>query len=396
MKRLALVSALLVTLLFSASCTRQIEINVNVAVRHEGLETGKAGSATAAARASAEKTEAAGTATDTAARKNQAGKRPVVAYVTNGIASFWTIAEAGAKAAGKDFDAQVEVRMPTSDSPIANQKRILEELLTMGVDGIAVSPIKPEDQQDILNEVGRRCHFITHDSDAPGTNRVAYIGMSNYDAGRTCGKLVKEALPDGGNVMIFVGRLDQLNARQRRQGVIDELLDRPYDADRFDSPDVGVLKNDKYAILDTRTDNFDFGQARAVAEDAIVKYPDLHCMVGLFAYNPPYMLEALKSANKAGKIKLVAFDEADETLQAIIDGHCEGTVVQNPYMYGYDSVRILAALARGDSSVLPPNGFLNIPERVIRKDNVQQFWDELKRLTGQGDSSDKAADASTK
>jgi ribose transport system substrate-binding protein len=320
------------------------------------------------------------------------GKRPTVAYVTNGIASFWTIAEAGARAAGKKFNADVEVRMPSSDSAIANQKRMIEELLAQGVDGIAVSPIKPEDQQDILNEIGRKCAFITHDSDAPSTNRLAYIGMSNYDAGLTCGKLVKEAIPNGGDVMIFVGRLDQLNARQRRQGVIDELLGRPHDPNRFDPPDVGVLRGEKYTILDTRTDNFDFGQAKSVAEDAIVRYPNLDCMVGLFAYNPPYMLEALKGANKAGKIKLVAFDEADETLQAILDGYCTGTVVQNPYMYGHESVRILAALARGDKSVLPPGGFLSIPERVIRKDNARQFWDELKRLVSQS-SDPSAADA---
>ena len=50
--------------------------------------------------------------------------------------------------------------------------------------------------------------------------------MENYLAGRMCGELVKEAMPDGGSVMLFVGRLEQLNARQRQQGVIDELLDR--------------------------------------------------------------------------------------------------------------------------------------------------------------------------
>ena len=381
MKRLALFSAVLLAYLASTSCTRQIDINVNVSVKHEGATT-QAGSTPLRSATETKKSDEVKSTVAKIEVLKPTGKRPTVGYVTNGIASFWTIAEAGARAAGKEFDAQVEVRMPTSDSAIANQKRMIEELLTMGVDGIAVSPIKPEDQQDVLNEIGRKCSFITHDSDAPGTNRLAYIGMSNYEAGLTCGKLVKEAIPDGGNVMIFVGRLDQLNARQRRQGVIDELLGRSHDPLRFDPPDAGALRGDKYTILDTRTDNFDFGQAKAVAEDAIVKYPDLHCMVGLFAYNPPYMLEALKGANKQGKIKLVAFDEADETLQAILDGYCTGTVVQNPYMYGYESVRILAALARGDQSVLPKDGFLNIRERVIRKDNAREFWDELNRLVG--------------
>ncbi len=80
-------------------------------------------------------------------------------------------------------------------------------------------------------------NFITQDSDAPNTHRLAYVGMDNYLAGRTCGKLVKEAMPEGGEVMIFVGRLGQLNADLRRQGVIDELLDRDDDSTRRDPPD---------------------------------------------------------------------------------------------------------------------------------------------------------------
>lgn len=61
------------------------------------------------------------------------------AYVTNGTATFWTIAEAGAQAAARDFNVACEVRMPTEG--IAHQKQIIEDLLTRGVDGIAVSPI---------------------------------------------------------------------------------------------------------------------------------------------------------------------------------------------------------------------------------------------------------------
>ena len=105
-------------------------------------------------------------------------------------------------------------------------------------------------------------------------------------------------------------------------------------------------------------------------------------MIGLFAYNPPLCLEALSRSGKVGKIKLIGFDEADETLQAIKDGKCYGTVVQNPYMYGFESVRILTALANGDNSALPKGGFLDIPARQIRKDNVDAFWADLKKKVG--------------
>ena len=50
------------------------------------------------------------------------------------------------------------------------------------------------------------------DADAPDSNRKVFVGVDNYDAGRMCGQLVKEALPEGGEVVIFVGRMEQDNA----------------------------------------------------------------------------------------------------------------------------------------------------------------------------------------
>ncbi|MCP3920452.1 MAG: substrate-binding domain-containing protein [bacterium] len=299
-------------------------------------------------------------------------------YVTNGIASFWVIAKAGALAAGEELDVDVEVRMPGPPED-AEQKRTIEELLAMNVDGIAISPVKPDNQLDVINEAAARTHLITHDSDAPGSDRLVYIGMDNYLAGRMCGELVKEALPDGGEIMIFVGRLGQDNADLRRQGLIDELLDRSMDSTRHDKPGE-ELKGDKYTILDTRTDNFDSAAAKSQAEDALAKYPDIDGMVGLFAYNPPAILEALAAAGKKGEVQVIAFDEDTVTLQAIEDGSCHGTVVQNPYRYGYESVKMLAAIAEGDKSVIPASGFLDIPARKITKDSVVDFRTELESL----------------
>ncbi len=301
--------------------------------------------------------------------------RPRIAFVTNGVAAFWTIAQTGANHAAREFDVDVSVHMPAEG--ISNQKRIVQDLLTVGVDGIAISPIDPANQADLINEAARHTLVITHDSDAPGTDRLCYIGMDNYQAGRLCGQLVKEVVPEGGKIMILVGRMEQDNARRRRQGVLDEILDRSYDPARFDSPGQ-VLKNEKYTIVGTLTDQFDRAKAKANAEDAMSRFPDLVAMVGLFAYNPPAILEAVRQAGRGGEIAIVAFDEADQTLLAIQEGQMHGTVVQNPYRYGYESVRVLAALAKGDRSVIPAGGFLDIPARQIRQDNVIQFWADLK------------------
>ncbi|MEC9092733.1 MAG: substrate-binding domain-containing protein, partial [Planctomycetota bacterium] len=264
-----------------------------------------------------------------------------VAYVTNGVAEFWNIAKAGALKAGKDLGCQVEVVMPNSEGGrAANQQAELEKLIANKFQGIAVSPVDPDNQTDILNQVGENAEYITHDSDAPKSNRKLYIGMSNYDAGFMVAELVKQACPDGGNVVLFIGSIDQLNGKLRRQGVIDGLLGRSKDEKRSD-PNDKEIKGDKYTILTTYIDGFDEALKTSQPEQALAKYKDIACMVGLFEYNPPKIFGALKSDNQLGKIKVVGFDENIETLQQIREGNCQGTVVQNPYQYGYQSVQVL-------------------------------------------------------
>jgi ribose transport system substrate-binding protein len=301
---------------------------------------------------------------------------PSLAFFTNGVADFWEYAEAGANAAGTDLGVDVTVIMPNG---MADQTRKIEDLLVRGTDGIAISPIDPANQVEILNEAAAETNLITHDSDAPQSNRLVYIGMDNYQAGIMCGKTMREVLPDGGKVMIFIGRLDQDNSKRRRQGFIDAFLDRKQDPERVDPPGHELQSEDgKYVILGTMTDQFDRAKAKANAEDALTRHPDIAGMVGLFEYNPPLIVEALDRAGKLGKVKVMAFDENNVTLQGIKDGNVVATVVQNPYQYGYKSIEVLNELHKGNKSVVPENKFIDIPARVIIKENVDQFWQEIK------------------
>ncbi|MEM9828283.1 MAG: substrate-binding domain-containing protein, partial [Planctomycetota bacterium] len=186
-----------------------------------------------------------------------------------------------------------------------------------------------------------------------------------------------------GKVAIFVGRVEQDNGRRRRQGTIDGLLDRPRNPDGFYSMNE-VIKEDGYEIIGTFTDNTEKPKAKNNAEDVLSKYPDVAAMVGLFAYNPPLILEALKQAGKAGEVVVVGFDEEDGTLRGIQDGEIVGTVVQNPFEYGRQSVRVLAGLSRGKSLQdlgIDESGVMMIPAREINRENVDDFWAELKKNT---------------
>jgi ABC-type sugar transport system substrate-binding protein len=204
--------------------------------------------------------------------------KPHVAFVSNGVADFWTIAKAGAIAAGKQLGCDVTVEFPGGG--LGDQKRMLEDLVIKGIDGISVSPIDPANQVEVMNLVAEKSILITNDSDAPKAPRLCYIGMDNYEAGLMCGKLAREGTKNGaggGKVAIFIGRLEQDNAKRRRQGFIDGLLGRTPDPTRYDEPSK-VFTEGGYTFVGTWTDSFDRAKAKANIEDVMIKNPDLALM----------------------------------------------------------------------------------------------------------------------
>ena len=286
-----------------------------------------------------------------------------LAFVTNTAATFWTIARAGCEEAEKELgNVEVDFRIPSTGGA-AEQQQILDDLIAKGVDGIAVSPIDPANQTAFLDRIAGQTLLICHDSDAPDSQRVAYIGTDNFAAGVEAGKLLKEALPGGGKIMAFVGNTDAENASQRFGGIKQELA------------------GSNIEILDIRTDDTDTVRAQKNAEDALVKHPDLAGMVGLYNYNGPAILNAVRAAGLAGKVKIVCFDENDETLEGVASGDIHGTVVQQPYEFGKQAITRMARHLAGDTEALADERLI-VPTRSLRKDDVAEFKAKLAEILG--------------
>jgi len=293
-------------------------------------------------------------------------KKKKVAFVTNNAADFWTIARRGCEKADQELDdIEVEFKIP-GEGTAAEQKRIVDDLLAKGVEGIAISPVDPANQTQMLNDIAKQALVLTQDSDAPQSNRACYLGTDNHAAGKQAGELIKEALPNGGKIMIFVGKSDAQNAKDRYEGVRE------------------ALQGSKVEIIDLRTDDTDQVRAKANVADTLVKYPDIAGLVGLWSYNGPAILNALKDAGKVGQVKIVCFDEADETLAGIKSNGIYATVVQQPYEFGYRSIQIMAKALHGDKSAIPANKQLFIPTLVIKKDGVDAFIQKINQLRGRG------------
>jgi ribose transport system substrate-binding protein len=287
-----------------------------------------------------------------------------LAFVTNNSSDFWTIARRGVEKADNELpDVSGEFRI-TSDGTAAEQKRIIDDLITKGVDGIAISPVDPQNQTTLINEVAKKALVFTQDSDAPDSDRACYVGTDNVAAGRQAGQLIKEVLPAGGKIMLFVGKLDARNAQERIQGIRE------------------VLRDSKIEILDIRTDDADDVRAKSNAADTLVRYPDVKALVGLWSYNGPAIFNAVKEAKKIGQVKIVTFDEADETLAGIREGAIYATVVQQPFEFGYQAIKLMAQTIKGDKSLIPSNKQIVIPTLIVNKDNVEDFTKRINELRG--------------
>jgi ribose transport system substrate-binding protein len=302
--------------------------------------------------------------------------RPTVALVTNGSDPFWDPVIQGAQDAAAQRDLKLKVIRGTGDQ--AAQSQSVRELLDQGIKGMGISPIDAEKQTSVLREVALRMPLVAVDSDCPESSRHWYVGTDNYGAGRQIGDLVRDALPDGGEVLISVGSMDTENARLRRQGVIDELLDRRYapspTIDALDAP----LKGSKYTIVATCVDQYDRDRATQLAADAVKAHPDLKCVVALYSYSAPAVLKSLEQTSKLGKVQVIGFDALPETLAAVEAGNCFATMQQAQYDFGFDTVRALADALEGDPrTVAGSTPMRYLPVRAVTKDNVGEVKDEL-------------------
>ena len=286
-----------------------------------------------------------------------------VAFITNATSDFWRIAHKGCDKADAEL-ADINVTFKTTNTGATDEQNglIRQALDRDEADAIAISPIDPAAQKKSINDAAKRALVITQDSDAPDTDRAVYLGADNRAAGRQAGELIKRALPQGGKIMVFVGKKEVLNAQERFDGLKES------------------LQGSKVEIIDLMTDDANPGTARENAYQALKKYPDIAGMVGLWSYNGPAIVQALRPEGKLNAVKIVCFDDEPDTLAAIKEGAIFGSVAQQPYEYGYQAVKTAAQILKGDRSIIPASKKIFIPTVVIQANNVDEYSKKVKQL----------------
>jgi ribose transport system substrate-binding protein len=294
-----------------------------------------------------------------------AQEKPALAFIVNAASDFWKLAEAGVRDAQKELPGyELQFRYPAQGTA-ALQNALMDDLLAAGTDAIMISSVDPKTSVDAFNRIAKEIPLFTTDSDAPNSDRIAYLGSSNTQAGIQAGEIAKKALPNGAKCMGFVGFLGADNAVERIAGFRQ------------------AVEGSGIELVDVRGDDVDFARVRSNVDDVLVASPEIDCMVGFYSYNPPKIYEALQASGKLGEITVIAFDEDPITLGAVRQGSFAGTVVQDPYQWGYQGMKLMAAYLEGDKSIVPADGLMIVPTKVIDQNNVDSFEAELKtRING--------------
>lgn len=294
----------------------------------------------------------------------------VIQIVTNGISPFWDPMAIGMQKTAAELGCKADWSGPR-DATVAEQKQMVESAVAKGADGIAISCIEAKASETIINQlVGKKIPVITFDSDSPDSKRLAYIGTNNFNAGKAAGEAAVKLLPNGGKFVAFVGNISAQNARERRDGFVE------------------ATKGHKIELMgDPIDDGKDASRARRNVEDAMAKYGDqVQGFLGLFSYNGPAIVQAVVSAGKRDKYKIVAFDAEPKTLEELAKGNIDATVVQKPYDFGVLSTKLLYLINRKGwpaakaEMKIPDDGLYDTGVAVVTPENVKKYREDLEKL----------------
>ncbi|QEG35998.1 substrate-binding domain-containing protein [Bythopirellula goksoeyrii] len=262
-----------------------------------------------------------------------------------------------------------------------DQTNQLVQVESQGSNGVAISPVAPNEQSLLLSRLATKTLLVTVDNDAPPSLRHCYVGTNNFMAGKMCAKVVHEALPEGGKIVVFIGAADRANAQERLRGFHAHIVGDDSPSDESDYPLEKPYSDETWTVLQTYVDGLDPAKAAENVKKALDEHPDVNCMVGLYSYNGPVCLEVLKEKNKVSDMKIIAFDDNEATLEGVENGEIYATVVQGNYEYGYETVRLLTSLYNSNERSVPlaGAGSVFLPCSVVTNDNVSEHRTKLAR-----------------
>lgn len=279
-----------------------------------------------------------------------------VAVVPKVAVPFFDDCNTGAQEAADKLGVNYQWVVPQNTQG-STQVKIIEDLIARHVDGIAISVNEPKSVEGIIGQaVKAGIAVLTFDSDSANSARSMYIGTINEQAGVTMGKSMAEALGGKGKVAIVTGQLGASNLNERIDGVKKALAEYP-----------------DIEIVATEGTEDDLARAVSVTEALLRGNPDLGGIFGISQVGGPAVAKVLAQrefSDRAGKLKVFAFDDLPDTIQGVKDGYINGIMVQRPVTMGRLAVEHLVAQINGEETN-PQN--VDTGVTVVNADNLGSY-----------------------
>jgi len=242
----------------------------------------------------------------------------------------------GCETAGKELGVRTEYVGPATydiDGMIA----AFETAIAKQPNGIAVIGFEDTLGPVIDKAIDAGIPVVTVDGDVNNCKRITFVGTGNYNAGFTGGNYLAEAIGGKGKVAIMT-KPGQDNLEQRIQGYQDALAAYP---------EIEIVQ-----IADTQSDTV---VAASAAASLLQMYPDLAGIACVEAAGGTGAYTAVKEAGKAGEVKIIAMDRADDVLNAIEEGVITASIAQQSALMSYLAIQLMYNLNNSQMEVTTDN-----------------------------------------
>ena len=237
------------------------------------------------------------------------------------------------------------------------QIQIVQDLITKGVDGIAVAPSNAPAMARVLQEAeAAGIPVITWDSDLLPEDaglRATYVGTFNYDIGKNLAEIVKARHPDGGTICLQTGGAAAANHNERLLGARETLAGM----ELGDPPGKSLTGEGGWTEISgcPLVTNDDGNVAVQGMSDILAANPDLTAFLSTGAFTQWFDNAYRQAAGPyqekmaAGDLTIVVADTLPMQLEQTRDGLGNGLVGQRPFEMGYKAMFILKDIVEGKS-----------------------------------------------
>jgi ribose transport system substrate-binding protein len=263
---------------------------------------------------------------------------------------FWETVEEGVRQAAQELDVVVKWEGPSLETEIAEQNKVIENMVNLGVDGMALAPLNNRTMREsVENVVAAGIPVVIFDSAVDGDKHVSYVATDNTSCGLMAAEHIRSEIgakhvrseldPSKKRLLLLRYIQGTASTEQRSQGFLDAVQKAGFEvlADPYcdDATPAGAKK--------TATNTLErFVQNNELQLDGMFA-TNLHSTVGL--------LEALKDLRKSGvktNVVFVGFDTSPELIKELQAENIDGLVAQDPRRMGYLAVETTVKHLRGE------------------------------------------------